>query len=214
MILPLVLIIIAIVFLLLARLTGLDYEYQRIKRFQRRLNAKKPRERTSLLNLSFLQKTTSTKRHVSLPEVRDFVITLQLGTSMAASLGGSLTKAAEQFAGRGYFGERLQRHVESRLSTISPEAVLEGLASDFDNKHLAALLERVRMASQGGISYNRVFTLTATEIQEDIRGDVEQQIRRAPQRLTPFMLGGLFSPVLLLMLIPVLVGFLAGLSTP
>ena len=90
--------------------------------------------------------------------------------------------------------------------------MLEGLASDFDNKHLGALLERVRMASQGGISYNRVFTLTANEIQEDIRTDIEQQIKRAPLRLTPFMISGLFTPVLLLIIIPFVVGFLTGLG--
>jgi len=212
MMLLVVLIVIVVACVLRARLRGLDYEYRRIKHYQQRLGAKKTRERTPLLNLSFLQNAATTKKHVSLPEVRDFVITLQLGTSMAASLGGSLNKAAEQFAGRGYFGERLQKHVEARLSTISPEAVLEGLASDFDNKHLGALLERVRMASQGGISYNRVFTLTANEIQEDIRTDIEQQIKRAPLRLTPFMISGLFTPVLLLIIIPFVVGFLTGLG--
>lgn len=208
----LVFVLIMVVLAALAYSLGWGYEWQRIRRYQRRLKPKKAHDRSSLFSLSFLQNATPGKRTVSLPEVRDFVITLQLGTSMAASLSGSLNKAAEQFNGKGYFGERLQKHVDARLSTISPEAVLEGLVEDFDNKHLASLLERVRMASQGGISYNRVFTLTANEIQEAIRGSIEQQINRAPQRLTPIMLGGLFTPVLALMLVPVLVGFLTGLS--
>jgi hypothetical protein len=105
-------------------------------------------------------------------------------------------------------GERLQKHVESRIS-ISPEAVLEGLSGDFDCPQLRDLLERVRMASQGGVSYNQVFVLSANEIQDTIRSMIEQQIRKAPTRLSAIMTAGLFTPVLFLVLAPIL-GMLAG----
>lgn len=177
-----------------APLTGLDYQIRRIVRFQRRRFSK----RTAPAPLAIFQQT---KQTVSMITVRDFVVNLQLGTAMEATLSRSLSQAAKQFANRGEFGQRLNRHVESRLS-ISPEAVLEGLAKDFDSPHLVDLLERVRMAADGGVSYNRIFTLTVGEIEEDIKSHLEQSIERAPTRLAVVMTAGFFMPILILLLVP------------
>jgi len=182
-----------------APLTGLDYRLKRILRFQRR---RFRRTRASTV----LQSLQRPKRQVSLITLRDFLVNLQLGTAMEATLSRALTQAAEQFADRGEFGERLQRHVESRLS-ISPEAVLEGLISDFQSRQLSELLERVRMAAEGGISYDRIFTLSVDEIEEDIRADLEQKIQRAPTRLSVVMTVGFFMPILILLLVPLIGSF-------
>ena len=144
------------------------------------------------------------KYKVNLADVRDLVITLQLGTSMEATLTGSLARAAILFAGRGILGERLRRQVDARLS-ISPEAVLEGLVNDFDCPPLAEVLDRVRMASDGGITYTQVLKVSADAIGEDMRSEIEQSIQKAPITLTIPMVAGVFLPALVLGLIPLVV---------
>jgi tight adherence protein C len=182
----------------------LDYQIKRIVLFQRR----RLRRRRVGSVLPGLQRTATKKYHTSLSDVRDLVISLQLGTSLESTLTGSLARAAEQFAARGDLGERLRRHVESRLS-ISPQAVLEGLADDFDIQQLDEVLERVRMAEEGGVSYNRVLTVSADAIEEDIRGQIEEEIEKAPIRMTLPMVVGVFFPALILGLVPLLA---SGLS--
>lgn len=184
-------------------LTGMDYELKRIWRFQKR----RLKGQSAPTVVSFFRQG---KRQVPLTDVRDLMISLQLGTSMESTLTGSLARAAEQFATRGVLGERLQRHVQARLS-ISPEAVLEGLVEDFDCPQLAELLHRIRMAAEGGISYNRVLAVSVNDIEEDISTQVEQRIEKAPMRLTPLMIGGVFLPALLLGLIPLFVTLMKGL---
>lgn len=179
--------------------TGMDYQLRQISRFQkqRTKGTKGPLSLAELLQ----QPVTTQKFKVPLSDVRDFVITLQLGTSMEATLSGSLARAADQYATRGIFGERLRKHVEARLS-ISPDAVLQGLVQEFDCMQLSEVLDRVRMAADGGISYNRVLGVSVAAIEEDIRRNVEQQIQRAPTLLTLPMVGGVFFPALALGLIP------------
>jgi hypothetical protein len=176
--------------------TKADYQIRQIVRFQRR--------RTKAVNAPSLVLAQSTqKRKVLLTDVRDLVVNLQLGTSMESTLTGSLVKAAQQFADRGELGKRLQRHVEARLS-ISPEAVLEGLVEDFDCTQLREVLERIRMAADGGISYNRVLAVSANAIEEDIRAIVEQQVQKAPIRLAPIMVSGVSFPALVLFMVPLI----------
>jgi hypothetical protein len=93
--------------------------------------------------------------------------------------------------------------VEARLS-ISPQAVLQGLVEDFGSQQLQEVLERIDMADEGGVSYNRVLTVSADAIEEDIRSDIEQQIQRAPIRMTLPMVAGVFFPALILGLVPLL----------
>ena len=178
-------------------LMGLDYHIRRIMLFQRRRRTKVTS--TAPAFLSIFQKPK--KVQVPLTDVRDLIISLQLGTSMESTLTGSLARAAEQFADRGVLGERLQKHVEARLS-ISPESVLEGLAEDLDCRQLNEVLERIRMAASGGVTYNRVLAVSASAIEEDIRGAVEQRIQKAPVSLTPLMVAGVFFPALVLLMWP------------
>lgn len=198
-------IILVVAFLVLVgALFRLDQQIKRILLFQRR----RLRGRRVRSVLPGLQRRATKKYHTSLSDVRDLVISLQLGTSLESTLTGSLARAAEQFAGRGDLGERLRRHVESRLS-ISPQAVLQGLADDFNIQQLDEVLERVRMAEEGGVSYNRVLTVSADAIEEDIRGQIEEEIEKAPIRLTLPMVAGVFFPALILGLVPLLA---SGLS--
>ncbi|MBC7236410.1 MAG: hypothetical protein H5T69_11270 [Chloroflexi bacterium] len=185
--------------ILVIPMVGADYHLRRIWRFQRR------RLKESRANVGLPMLGKGKKRlQVPLADVRDLIISLQLGTSMESTLTGSLDKAAEQFANRGVLGERLRRHVDARLS-ISPEAVLEGLVEDIDCPQLKEVLDRIRMAADGGISYNRVLAVSVASIEEDMRGAIEQEIQRAPTRLTLPMVIGVFFPAIILGLLPLMI---------
>lgn len=190
--------LVAVLAVILVR-TGADYQLRRILRFQRR-RLERGRHPAASLAVKPARQT------IPLTEIRDLVVNLQLGTAMDATLSRALGQTAEQFVDRGVLGTRLQRHVEARLS-ISPEAVLEGLVQDFDCQHLVDLLNRVRMAASGGVSYDRVLTLTANEIEESIRGSLQEEIEKAPTRLEAIMMLGLFGPILVLMLAPLVGSF-------
>ena len=194
-----IILILGTALVLLAALLRVDYHIKRIVLFQRR--RLKGASVGSVLPM--LQRSATKKYHTSLTDVRDLVISLQLGTSLEATLTGSLARAAEQFADRGDLGERLRRHVEARLS-ISPQAVLQGLVEDFESTQLQEVLDRVNMADEGGVSYNRVLTVSADAIEEDIRSDIEEQIQRAPIAMTLPMIVGVFFPALILGMVPLL----------
>lgn len=177
----------------------LDYVFKRTWLFQRR----RVQGWWSALRFPMLGSAKKKKAKVPMTEVRDLLVSLQLGTSMQSTLSGSLTRASEQFAGRGILGERLRKQVDARLSN-SPEAVFEGLVEDLDSPHLARVLDRVRMAASGGVSYHQVLTVSVEELDQDIRVQIERNILKAPNQLTMPMIGGVFFPALVAGLIPII----------
>jgi len=196
-----------VLFLLLCVLviaSGADYTIRRIWAFQRR-RFKKGNLR-SQLRPGFEVEEKSVYQ-VDLRDIRDFMVNLQLGTSMDRTLSGALAETAKQFQHKGIFGERLRRQVDAKLST-SPEAVIEGLAEDFQSVHLRELLERLSMAREGGVSYERALAISVSAIEEDIRGQVELEIQQAPLKLTIPMVVGIFVPALVLGIIPLLTNVL------
>ena len=193
-------VVIALALLILAFVMfRLDYVLKRTLQFQRR----RIQSSWSFIRFPTLGEARKKKQKVPMTDVRDLLVSLQLGTSMQSTLSGSLTRAAEQFAKRGVLGERLRKHVEARLS-ISPESVLEGLVEDLDSLHLVRVLERIRMAASGGVSYHRVLSVSVEEIDQDIRVQIERNILKAPNQLTLPMIGGVFLPALAAGLIPVM----------
>ena len=189
-----------VVVILFVFLTGADYHVRRILAFQRLRT--RGLEVPSIMSL--LSDTHGEKLPVPLSDVRDLVISLQLGTSLDATLTGSIARAAEQFQERGALGDRLNRHVESKLGSIGPHAVIEGLVNDFDCPQLEEVLDRLHMAEDGGVSYTQVLAVSAVSIEEDIRAATEREIQRAPTRLTLPMVVGVFFPALVLGLLPLL----------
>jgi len=147
-----------------------------------------------------------------LRDVRDFAFNLQLGTSMEATLSGALTETAQQFAARkGIFGERLKRQVDAKLAS-SPEDVIRGLAEDFDSLQLREMLDRLAMAREGGVSYERALAISVDSIEEDIRAQVEQEIQQAQTKLTVPMVVGVFGPPLVIGILPLIARMLGILS--
>ncbi|MBL7184226.1 MAG: hypothetical protein ISS50_07230 [Anaerolineae bacterium] len=151
------------------------------------------------------------KLQVAPTEIRDFVVNLELATSLEQTLAGALVETAEQFANRGVFGQRLKRHVETRLA-LSPEDVIRGLIEDFGSSELRDLLTRLERARAGGMSNVEALTLSVETIEDDIRVKVERDIQRAPIILTIPMVVGVFFVALVLTAYPLIVGTVQTLT--
>jgi hypothetical protein len=138
-------------------------------------------------------------------EIRDFVVNLELAASLEQTLAGALVETAEQFANRGAFGQRLKRHVETRL-VLSPEDVIRGLVEDFGALELSDLLTLLERARAGGMSNLDALTLSVETIENDVRNQVERDIQRAPVILTIPMVVGVFFVALAITAYPLIVG--------
>jgi len=204
---PFLMVVLLVSVVLLLAASGLDYFLRRAWSFQRTRLRRDTEERHRRL-LDRFRRTTSYR--VDLRELRDFVISLQLGTSMEETLSGALSAAAEQFKGRGDFGKRLFKHVETRLS-IAPEEVIKGLAEDFSSEHLRDLAQRLEMARDGGISYERALSLTVSQLEEEIRGDLKRDIQMTPIQLTFPMIIGVFLPAVLIGMYPLISQLLSNI---
>jgi len=200
----LLLIGVALTTILLA--SSASYTVRRLTRFHR--DAFKVDLSDSLIARLFRRKQ---RYHADLTEIRDFIVNLQLGVSLEETLSGALLRTADQLAERGVLGERLKRHVESRLM-ISPEEVLRALAEDFDSEELRDMLRRLEMAREGGASSSDALRVTAEDLDDTIRAEVEREIERAPVRLIAPMGVGVFFPALLLAVIPLLSRLLFNLA--
>jgi hypothetical protein len=191
---------------LLFSASGFDYAVERVWRFQRRRlgwNVSRPE----------LLKRFQRKPHfqASLTEIRDFVVHLQLATSMDQTLSVALLQAAEQLADRGIFGKRLKQHVESRL-VASPEEVIKGLAKDFRSDQLNDVLRRLEAARDGRTSNVEALSWSVAAIEEDIRTDIEREIQQAPNQLGIGMMAGVFGPALFLSATPLVIALLRQLG--
>ena len=204
---PFLMVVLFVSVVLLLAASGLDYLLRRTWAFQRKRLHRGTKERQKRLLARFGR---ATRYHVDLRELRDFVISLQLGTSMEETLSGALSAAAEQFKGRGDFGKRLFKHVETRLS-IAPEEVIKGLAEDFQSEHLRDLAQRLEMARDGGISYERALSLTVSQLEEEIRGDLKRDIQMTPIQLTFPMIIGVFLPAVLIGMYPLISQLLSNI---
>ncbi len=147
-----------------------------------------------------------------LTEIRDFITSLQLAASLGETLSGGLIRAADQFSGRGVFGQRLRRQVESRLS-IGPEEVIRGLAEDFDSEELRDVLRRLEMVREAGASTSQALAVSAEEVGSRIEDEIKRDIQRSPVRLTVPMAVGVFLPAIALSMYPLVVSMLSTLGS-
>lgn len=194
------------VILLIASATGLDYSIERAWTFRRK------RLRTGRARGAH-HTGSSAHYETDLREIRDFVTSLHLGTSLDETLSGALASTANQLRDRGPLGERLQTHVETRLA-IAPEEVIEALAQDFQSAHLRDLVQRLEMARDGGISYDQALSLTLSLVEEEIRGDILRDIQQAPIKLTFPMIAGVFIPAIFIGIYPLVANIFVSLRGP
>lgn len=182
------------------------YLVWRIARFQRL------RPEFRMENLPFVRLFQRRRKfQVDPTEIRDFVVNLELATSLDQTLAGALVETAKQFANRGVFGQRLKRHVETRL-VLSPEDVIRGLVEDFGSSELRGLLTWLERARAGGTSNVEALALSVETIEHDIRSKVERDIQRAPIILTIPMVVGVFFVALAITAYPLIVGTIQTLT--
>jgi len=195
---------IAIALLILAFADDIHYALSRMWRFQRRRLG---------LDLGRFRRPFKRRKQpqVDLTEIRDFAVSLQLAISLEETLSGALARTAEQFSGRGFFGERLKRHVESKLA-ISPEEVIRGLAEEFGSEELRDLLTKLDLARDGGVSCVEALSVSVNAIEEEIRAGIERDIQRAPIVLTIPMVLGVFFVSIVLSLWPLISSMLRTLQ--
>ena len=144
---------------------------------------------------------------VDLPLIRDFVGNLQLAMSLEDTLSGALIRTSEQFQNRGIFGARLMKHVRSRL-TIAPDAVIKALAKDFDSPELDAVVLRLDLARDSGLTAVEALNVSLEEIEHKISTELERDIQRSPVYLTIPMVVGVFFATLALAAYPLIRGLL------
>ncbi len=202
--------ILVVAVVLLIPATGLDYTLQHVWSFRRR-GWQQHWQKTRAQWLARLGRPQHYP--IDLREVRDFIISLQLGTSMDETLSGALSHAAQQFKNRGIFGRRLLRRVETQLS-IAPEEVIKGLATDFASDDLRDLAQRLEMARDGGISYERALSLSIALVEEELRGNLQRDIQQTPIQLTVPMIVGVFLPAIIIGIFPLVLNVLGILVTP
>jgi hypothetical protein len=192
--------------------SGLDYALERVWRFQRRrLGWSVLQKRSGSTPQLFERFQRKPRFQASLTEIRDFIVNLQLATSMNQTLSVALVQAAEQLAEQGMFGKRLKQHVESRLVT-SPEEVIRGLAEDFGSDQLNDVLRRLEAARDGRMSTVEALSLSVATIEENIRTDIEREIQQAPNQLGIGMMAGVFGPALFLSTTPLVIALLRQLG--
>jgi len=199
----LVFLLVALASVLLLLMAGdLSYWVHRIWRFQRqhRRWLRKPSLSLSI-PLSGIRRQRPLR--VELWEIRDFLVGLQLALSLEESLAGSLNQMAEQFAGRGVFGQRLVSHVESKAA-ISPEEVLQGLVEDFHSEQIREAMKRLTLARDTGLTYVKAMALSVEAVEHEIKAEVGQEISRASDTLLIPLAMGVFLPALALGLYPVI----------
>jgi hypothetical protein len=190
---------------LLFSASGGDYAVQRVWRFQRR------RLGWSMSRPRLIERFQRKPRfQASLTEIRDFVVNLQLATSMDQTLSVALLQAAEQLADRGILGKRLKQHVESKL-VASPEKVIEGLAEDFRSDQLNDMLRKLEAARDGKISNVTALSLSVAAIEEEIKAGIEREINQAGIALIFPMIITVFGPMLVLGLIPLIISIMKSL---
>jgi len=184
----------------------ISYALHRVGRFQR-----KPL-RSSIASFPAFKFWKKRQRFKADPlEIRDFAVNLQLAASLEETLSGGLIEAAEQFADRGIFGQRLKRQVESRL-TISPEEAIKGLAEDFQSEELRDLLRILEIAREQGASTAEALAVSVEAMESDIETKVKRDIQRAPIVLTIPMVVGVFFAALILAAYPLLVSMFETLT--
>ena len=190
---------------LLFAASGGDYTVGRVWQFQRRRlgwNVSRPQ-----LLKRFQRKP---RFQASLTEIRDFVVNLQLATSMDQTLSVALLQAAEHLADQGVFGKRLKQHVESRL-VLSPEEVIRGLAEDFRSDQLNNVVRRLEAARDGKISNVEALSWSVDAIEEEIKAGIEREINQASITLIFPMIITVLGPMLVLGLVPLVISILNSL---
>jgi len=156
--------------------------------------------------------------------IQTFVIQLRMEVSLDRTLSqalGEITSQLErapEMAGfeegeaTALFQRRLQFHTQRLLSLARPERVVSALAVDFRSDTLDSLLVKIDAAQRGGATYAEALADAVDETMDSMSQNARLAIQEAPMKLLLPMLGGLFPPPVVLIVLPLVTTVMAGMS--
>lgn len=143
------------------------------------------------------------RRRFMVGQVRQLLIDIRLHMSLC----GSLLLGLEAIANTTGETTVVYRALKRRMSGGSPKSGLDSLqqlAGDLKSAHLLRVAQRVRSAQQsGGLSgVDQAIATSIDELNDEIAGQVEEQMQQMPTRITLLAMPFLLGPIVILLFYP------------
>lgn len=143
------------------------------------------------------------RRRFLIANVRQLLVDIRLHMSLAGSLLLGLESIARISGENTPVYSALQRRM-SGGSARSGLNVLQLLGSDLKSPHLMRVAQRVQSAQQssGVIGVDQAIASSIEELNEEIAGQVEEQMQQMPTRITLLAMPFLLGPIVILLFYP------------
>lgn len=153
------------------------------------------------------------RRRFLVAQVRQLLVDIRLHMSLAGSLLLGLENIARTTAETSPVYRALQRRM-SGGSAKSGLDVLQLLGNDLKSLHLMRVAQRVQSAQQssGVIGVDQAIANSIEELNEEIAGQVEEQMQQMPTRITLLAMPFLLGPIVLLLFYPLVDRILSTLA--
>ncbi|GAP13211.1 hypothetical protein LARV_00962 [Longilinea arvoryzae] len=153
------------------------------------------------------------RRRFLVAQVRQLLVDIRLHMSLA----GSLLLGLENIARTTGESSPVYRALQRRMSGGSAKSgldVLQLLAGDLKSLHLMRVAQRVKSAQQssGVIGIDQAIASSIEELNEEIAGQVEEQMQQMPTRITLLAMPFLLGPIVILLFYPLVDRILSTLS--
>lgn len=153
------------------------------------------------------------RRRFLIAHVRQLLVDIRLHMSLAGSLLLGLENIARTMGENSPVYRALQRRM-SGGSAKSGLDVLQLLAGDLKSLHLMRVAQRVQSAQQssGMIGIDQAIASSIDELNEEIAGQVEEQMQQMPTRITLLAMPFLLGPIVILLFYPLVDRILSTLA--
>jgi len=153
------------------------------------------------------------RRRFLIAHVRQLLVDIRLHMSLAGSLLLGLENIARTTGETSPVYRALQRRM-SGGSAKSGLDVLQMLASDLKSLHMMRVAQRVQSAQQssGVIGIDQAIASSIEELNEEIAGQVEEQMQQMPTRITLLAMPFLLGPIVILLFYPLVDRILSTLA--
>jgi hypothetical protein len=153
------------------------------------------------------------RRRFLIAHVRQLLVDIRLHMSLA----GSLLLGLENIARTTGENSPVYRALQRRMSGGSAKSgldVLQMLAGDLKSLHLMRVAQRVQSAQQssGVIGIDQAIASSIEELNEEIAGQVEEQMQQMPTRITLLAMPFLLGPIVILLFYPLVDRILSTLA--
>ena len=153
------------------------------------------------------------RRRFLIAHVRQLLVDIRLHMSLA----GSLLLGLENIARTTGEDSPVYRALQRRMSGGSAKSgldVLQLLAGDLKSIHLMRVAQRVQSAQQssGVMGIDQAIASSIEELNEEIAGQVEEQMQQMPTRITLLAMPFLLDPIVILLFYPLVDRILSTLA--